>query len=162
MGRLKQNNKGFTMIELMIYLSMISVLVLVFNSFIVDVVHQSSRTVWAKTVEQDSRFILARIGQEIKTADTAAASSDRLDITRGADNIIIAFDSVGQSINYTINGVTEKLSGDSIIVNNLAFSLQGNMIDVVLDLENKNTGDSTTHPYALHSTFSAQPRNGVY
>jgi type II secretory pathway pseudopilin PulG len=170
MGKLISPKKtsGFTLIELMIYLSMITVVILVFNAFIVDVVRSSARAVAANSVGQDSRFMLARIGQEIKTADLViepvAATTQQLGLKKGTDNIYISYDAVNKAINYQINGnAPEKLSGDTIMVNDLSFySADGKLIEITLEMENTKAGDSITKPYKLHATFYAQPRKELY
>ena len=67
MNLLKQN-KGFILLEKLLYITFVSIALIVLTMFLVDVVRNSTTAINAKEVQQNNRLILSRITQEIKTA----------------------------------------------------------------------------------------------
>jgi prepilin-type N-terminal cleavage/methylation domain-containing protein len=70
MIKIKNSEKGFTLIELAIYLGILSILLLILSSFFnssLDTLLQSQAT---SPTEQDSKFILNRLMYDITSADS--------------------------------------------------------------------------------------------
>ncbi|MFA5070565.1 MAG: prepilin-type N-terminal cleavage/methylation domain-containing protein [Patescibacteria group bacterium] len=75
----KKNNKGFTLIELLIYMGISTIIVVVLTSFMADVLKNAAKTKITKEVQQNARFITAKITQEIRNAQSI--NIDTFDLT---------------------------------------------------------------------------------
>lgn len=147
-------NRGFTLVELLVYLGMVSVIVLVFNSIVVDVVRNSARAIEEATVAQNCRFILGRIGQEIKTAQSTAVSLDHETLTATRND--------GTTAVYEKSLIATQLASDSIEVFRFSATSTGNMIEISLGLKDKKSNNPVMEPYSLLITSFAQQRRGLY
>lgn len=60
--------KGFTLVELMIYMALISILAVVFVSFAFDVIGTSEKGRLRQELQQNARFAMDRMTQEIRAS----------------------------------------------------------------------------------------------
>jgi len=68
---------GFTLVEILIYLSIVSVVLLVGTTFIWNVIYGGERTSQYEDLREASRFVLEKMGQEIKKASTITTPATR-------------------------------------------------------------------------------------
>lgn len=103
---MKNNNKGFTLVELLITVGLITIITIVSSDFLLNLVSSSVRIQNKATLEQNYSFITSKIVKLIQEADSVAITSS-------------------SEINITLDGVTQsvKLIGGTLVVNSTDFPL---------------------------------------
>ena len=118
-GNVKANN-GFTLIELLIYMGIMTILLTVLTQTFTSILDAQLESQSTSAVQQDGRFILARLSY---------------DIHRVQNQDIVSPSSLGQqttSLQLTINGV------------NYAYSLNNGNLQLVNNLGTNNLNSSET------------------
>ena len=82
---------GFTLVELLIYISLVSIFVSGAISFMLNVLSTREKVYQQQTVEQNARAAIARIAYEIRRANNIQGiSSDELTLNNESSNTIIS------------------------------------------------------------------------
>lgn len=155
------NQKGITIIELIVYISLIVVANTLFSRFIVQVVQTSYRVIATKEVSQNARMILTRISYEIKTSkEIIGLTSDELRIRdKDGNELRFYLDSSDRKVYIDTGGNSEPISPDNIKVDNLAFTTTANSAIII------NATLSTTQAgFFVQKNFSSTvvPRGLIY
>lgn len=152
MGKFLKKSSGFTIIELLIYISIVAVATTIFTSFTVDVVRAAGRALAVKEVSQGSRLILSRITQEIKTAKSVSAiDSDSIQlIDVSGSPVTISFDSVNHAVSYSDSNGSSLISPTTVRVTNLQFEqLTPNTVSFSLALAQKRANATVREQFSL-------------
>lgn len=72
---MKVIHKGFTLIELVIYIALISVLLLIISQIFIASLDVQMESEAVSSVDQDGRFLLSRLGYDIGRAESVAVPS---------------------------------------------------------------------------------------
>jgi prepilin-type N-terminal cleavage/methylation domain-containing protein len=127
--KIKNSEKGFTLIELAIYLGILSILLLILSSFFnsaLDTLMQSQAT---SPTEQDSKFILNRLMYDVTNADsltTPANPGDQgstLQLVRGG--ITYTYTQTGNNLTINDNAGTDVLNSPQVTISDLSFKRIG-------------------------------------
>ena len=107
--KLQMTNYGFTLVELIIYMALLSAFLLILTNIFTAVLRVRVDSQSSSSVEQDGRFILARLAYDINraTADTVPSSTS-LNLTIG-----------GQTYSYALSGTNLQLTQPGSLVDNL-------------------------------------------
>ncbi len=128
---MKKNTKGFTLIELSLYMSLLSILLLVLATIFTQILDVRLESESGSSVSSDERFIISRFAYDIGRADNVAIPTVLGDNTTTLQLTI-------NSVNYTYNlnstnlvltdaiGM-EKLNSFGTRVSNLTFKRLGNL-----------------------------------
>lgn len=122
-----KNNKGFTLVETLLYIGIFSILIVVLFqllSLIFDVQLESQST---SSVTQDGRFILNRFSYDIGQADTIISPS-----SPGSQSAVLQFSKNGTIYTYSLAnenltltnsslGTSDELNSNNTTVSNLNF-----------------------------------------
>lgn len=120
--------KGVTIVELLLYMGILTILLTILTSVFVSALDVQSESNATSSVEQDGNYILARLNYDIHRAQSIDIPSyNGLPTT---DNFQITID--GTSYTYSVDGNNNLILTDSLGVNNLnnygtdvsAFSVQ--------------------------------------
>jgi hypothetical protein len=156
--------KGFSLIEVIIYITLTTVVITIFTSFTIDAVRIAATVYDSKAVHQNYRFIIGRISQELKTAEDitliTAHSIDYVDATNNAATI--SYDVVNKDVIYTSGAISDGLSSDDIDVSQLDFNSSGSAIIVDLGIKKATSSNPLASPYALNSSAEILPRRLIY
>ncbi len=130
MKKHESNKKGFTIVELLIYIGILSIFLLAMTdtfSSIVDVRRESEAV---SAVEQDGNYILAKLfydishAQSINVPASLGASSNSLQLTiNGVSN---TYSISGGNLQVVNNAGTNILNGINSSISNLTFLRVGN------------------------------------
>lgn len=121
---------GFTIIELILYMGILSMVLFVLTQTFVSIVDLQLESEATSSVEQDSRYILSRLAHDIKRADgvitpaTFGQSSNNLQLTINGSNI--AYSLNGQVAELTDGANVDRLNSPETRVSNLNFTRLGN------------------------------------
>ena len=127
------NKKGATLVELLIYLGLASIMLVILSELFVSILNESVETQNYSAVQTDGRYILARLRYSINNADSITTplnlgeTSNTLELDGGkyrfylADNKFYLYsrDDVG-SPSYLMSNLDTKIT-------DLVFSQQGNV-----------------------------------
>lgn len=163
----KLSSKGFTLIEMVIVIVILSIVAAITIFFLVDSLRIYTMTVYQKTLLDEGKLALERMGRDIRDAKSITSTSDSITVTRtnatpsGQDSAdeIITF-----RLNPLDNTILEKVKasvGYAMASNVSAFTVTNTSNEITLQLtlsrgsgENvtlqtkvypKNLGDSTTY-----------------
>ncbi len=123
--------KGYTLIELLIYMGVLTLLIASLSSIFSTVLDVGLESQSSSDVEQDGKFILSRLLYDINSADTINVPASpgqqgaTLQITSNAINYTYATDGNGNFQITDANG-TDNLNSYDTTVSNLNFLRIGN------------------------------------
>jgi len=143
--------KGFSLVELIIYIAIIGVVMGSYVSFMLNVSSVRSKTFVVHEVSENARLVLETIKYDIKVADDIvaptegnSASSLELNMPNTADNTVYSL--TGNIVNQTI-GVnpstpltSSKVKVTSLVFENLTKQGKKENIRITLTLEYANAG----------------------
>lgn len=123
--------KGFTIVELMIYMGLMATILVVLTEMFLSVLELQSETKTISNVEADGRFILARMFHDINRASSIELPSS---LGQTADSTQLTIDSIANTYSTDENGnliITNgyginSLTGYDSSVSGLTFLRMGN------------------------------------
>lgn len=161
-----QNKKGFTLVELMIYIALVAGILIAATSFAWSIINSRTKAFAIQEVEQNGRVIMERLTQEIHQATQITSpalgvgDSSLVLVMRDNQNDPTTFALDTNRIVMTQGGnPTLPLSSDQVIVTDLQFinystpNGKTNNVKIILQLDHLNpdnrqewqaTGDFTT------------------
>lgn len=126
-------NKGQTVVELLIYLALLSIFLTVLLDIFVTTLNFKLQAEAASALNQDSRYILGKISYDVYNSDSfTVPSQGELDITTAG----ITKKYLVNSGDLTIDGT--KLNSLDTKVNNLIFTKIGTTVTVNFTLQSIN------------------------
>ncbi len=116
-----KKNRGASLIELIIYIALTSIMLVAINSFVFMVIEARSRNIVINEVEQQGAFAMQKISQYVRNADTiitpvAGSSASTLSVA-SAD-----FDLSSAILQITEGGSTVDLTNNRLIMSDLEFT----------------------------------------
>lgn len=150
--------KGFTIVELVIYMGLMSILLLVLSDLFVSVLNIQSESEATSVIQQDGRYLLAKLNFDLTrvhsvTTPTLGATTPNLVVTISGQTY--AYQLNGSNLTLSINGASaDQLNSYASKVSNLTFTRIGNgigkedTIRINFDLTSvviRETGPQTTN-----------------
>jgi prepilin-type N-terminal cleavage/methylation domain-containing protein len=123
------NSKGFTLIELSIYMGILAILLLVLTNFFMSALDLQLGSQATSAVEQDSRFILNRLSYDITNADSLTTpanpgnQTNSLTIVKNGTNYTYALNET--NLTLTDGSGTNALNSPGSLISNLTFQRIG-------------------------------------
>lgn len=157
----RQRRAGFTLVETLLYVILIGSILVTFSYFFASGLLSREKSVTAETVEQNARFALARMTQEIRDAKVLNASTSYgLNIAAATNTgkglSLGTPDSAASATEFYVNnGIIEVRRGSAA-----AIALTSSDVDVeLLQLTNRSSGTNRAVAIqllvqALHPTSS--------
>jgi len=142
-----RKSSGFTLVELIIYMALLSAFLLVLTNIFTAVLRVRVDSQSSSSVEQDGRFILARLAYDINRATTDTVPNPT------SLNLTIS----GQTYSYVLNGTNLQLTQPGSLVDSLNGS--GSQITSLSFQKIANTGgkeDTIKIQLSLQSSAVAQ------
>ena len=162
----KKNTHGFTLMELLVYIGISTIIVVVMMNFITDVTLNATKVKMAKEVQQNARLILERVTQEIKTARQVTPPSSpytRIDLTNQSGQPVAYYLSGGDFIYEYNNGTqTVSLISNKVKVDQLSFTQNNKIINISLSLKQKNDNAPAAGKSEITLTSAVAPRVLLY
>lgn len=127
--RINMKNLGFTLIEFLIYIAVLAVILIFTTGFLWDIILGNVKETSWQEVQQNSRFALTKIGQEIKKA--TGVNSPLPGNSANSLSLIMADPNLNPTVFDIADGklrITKGASGpyeitsDQVIVSNLSFT----------------------------------------
>jgi prepilin-type N-terminal cleavage/methylation domain-containing protein len=129
MIKIKNSEKGFTLIELAIYLGILSILLLILSSFFNSAMDTLLSSQATSPTEQDSKFILNRLMYDITNADsltTPVNPGDQGQTLKLVENgVTYIYTQTNNNLTVTDNIGTENLNSPQASISGLLFKRIG-------------------------------------
>ena len=156
-------NKGFTTIELLVYITILAVLITVLASIFGGIIDGKLESEATSSVDQDARYILAKMNYDMQSASSIASPAAGLQ----GSTLQISVNSTSQSytlsgnndLQVTKGGQSDNLNSADTFVSNLTFKRIGNgnsddTIQMQFTLTSKiNKRANTTETKTFKTTF---------
>ncbi len=161
--------RGFSLVELLVYIAVSTIALLVFVTFMVDVSRSAARARVAQEVHQNAQFVMARLAQEVRSSkviiftdppskfDVPAGSLDLTTSTGGTHTF--ALDTTNPSIGVIKLNGDEITNKKSVNVTKLMFTKVGSAVKVELQVKEITTLAS---PQTIDLQTTLVPRQEVY
>lgn len=111
---LKPMRKAFTIIELLIYMGLVSVLLVVIGQILYSSLEAQLDSQSVSAAHQDGLYLLSRLGYDIRRAtdltSPATAGQDAASFTLNFGGQSSVYDLTDSRLNVTVGGVTSQLS----------------------------------------------------
>jgi len=148
----KDNKIGFTLVELIIYMGLFATVLLLITGFLWMIILGNIKEAAYQEVQQNSRFAMTKIEQEIKKAvginSPIPGSSSNTLILRMADSSLTSFDISGGKLRMTKGINSYYLTTDQVIINNNSLQFTNNsyvntpgIIQVKMEISHINPGN---------------------
>ncbi len=130
MKHIQNTHKGFTLIELILYMGLFSIFLVALTQIFSSALELKVESEATSSVQQDSRYILERLSYDINRADSITTPS-----SIGAQDSTLTIVISGQDYTYNLNGNkleltspngTVQMNGYNTSVTNVSFTRLGN------------------------------------
>lgn len=162
---MKREKTGFSLIEIIIYVALVSIIAVSFVVFIIDVTTSSQKARVRQEVQQNARFAFQRITREIRAADDVNAGSSAFGTSPGvlslaADNP--TDDPTVFSVNGGVLQITQganpaqDLTSDRFVVTNLVFtdlSVNNRTKNIMIELTLEHPNPQDVEVFDASSTY---------
>lgn len=131
MKKNKKYSKGTTVVELLIYLALLTIFLTVLLDIFVTTLNFKLQAESSSSINQDARYILSKLSYDVYNADSVTipsalgATASSLQLTNSGITVTYSLDADG-NILITKNGVTMKLNGIDTKIQNISFKKLGN------------------------------------
>ena len=130
-----KSGAGFTLIEMIIYLAIVSIILVTLSYLIIDILGGQTKNVAGQEVNQNLRFITNYLIKDVKSAQgIGSLTADTLVLTRPADDITYNFDGVSQKITRQLGAAAP------VDLNSRQLEVTGSFIDLSYLGRTKNVG----------------------
>lgn len=158
----QSRSSGFTLVELLIFIGLFSVILLVLSSLFSSIVQQQLENQGMSSVETDSAYLLSRFAYDVGRADAIVTP-----VANGETSQVLVLEINGQQYEYSMSGDTLQLTTASgggaltsnrTIVSNLQFQKIGNesgvpTVQVRMTLSSRAENSTGRETATINTTF---------
>lgn len=167
----KNNQRGFTLIELILTISLTTVIVTAVSLFVIDLSRTKAKSTTVLEVQQNVRFAMNKMTYYIRNSEDgingASSSFSPTDPgtlylemgAGGADDVV--FDVSGGRLRMSVGGSSEFLTTDDVVVSSLVFtnntaigSPRNVSIDLTLEFNNPGGKQEFEYSYSAQTSTS--------
>jgi type II secretory pathway pseudopilin PulG len=125
------NQKGFTLVELVIYIGLLSTFLLVLLEIFISILNLRAESETTSVINQDTRYIFTRMAYDIDRADLVNQPATLGETTNSLQLVISGVTytyslSTGNLI-LTVGEVSDQLNSNDTTIENLSFQKIGNL-----------------------------------
>ena len=129
---IKQLKPGFTLVELLIYMALLSIFLITLTGIFVNIMEVQLESDATSAVDQDGRFILSRLAYDINRAQNVTNPSGLGSTTSNLDftipGISYSYSLNANNLQLSENGQPSNLNSSETQVSNLTFQRIGNLL----------------------------------
>ncbi len=157
----RARESGFTLVELLVYMSIVSIALLVFTNFYLDVARHSAGSRAMSEAQQTARFVLTRVSEDVRSSSTLPTFDpvSGLQLTVGGSPRCYALDAETVTVGGTCGTPGEAMTSSRIRVTAFQASVSTNGVDLRVVAE-PIASLATTKPVTLATVV--QPRIALY
>lgn len=171
-----RHNSGFTLVELLVYLGVISFVLLAVASFAFEFATSSLKSSVIEEVNRNARFAMSRVAQEIRESSDVNTGSSTFGSNPGTLSLATASGGTNPTIINVASGALDiqqgagavlpltssKVSVTNFTVENLAVAGKTKEIRVTLTLTSVGTGQSSVSTTTTLTTTVRVHKNDGY
>lgn len=120
--------KGFTLVELLVYFGLFSILLIVINSLFITSLEQQTQDLARSALQQESEYILSKLKYDIYNADYVTLPADVGDQSQSLvlvkNGVTSTYALAGERLTKSSGGETWSLTSSRVEVSNLQFQNQ--------------------------------------
>jgi prepilin-type N-terminal cleavage/methylation domain-containing protein len=156
--------KGFTLVELLIYMALVSIFLLVLLDVFTTTLNSKLSSESTSAISYDSRYILSKLSYDVNNADSVispalGATGTSLQLTSGGVTSIYAI--TGGNLVKTVGGVSMSLNGTNTQLDSISFKNLGNAggkptIQVVYTVRSKIVVWGGTQTQVINTTVGTR------
>lgn len=157
--------RGFTLIEIILYVALVSIILVAVTYFFIDATRSQARAYVIGEVNQNFRFCMDRMVRAIRQAEgIAGLSSSTLVLDNGSDpDITIEFDAPNNKVTYQVGaGSAIDLTTSQVLANGYfadrSTSSTKNIL-IYLGLDFNNSGPDINYTYSASATTTVELRS---
>ena len=153
-----RTSKGFTLIELILYIALVAIFLSGAIFFAWDLVYGRQKAMAKQTVDQSARIAMSRIAYEVRRAtDVNSITATSIELENGANDTTISLNS--NAIDLTTNGAGPYiLTSDQVAVTDLSFtdlsSTDQNSNNVLVSITLTQSGVAVSEQFTADTTLS--------
>lgn len=162
---IKSNKQsGFTLIETIIYLAIVSIILISISYLIIDIIGSQTKSIAGNEVNHNIRFMSDYLAKDIRSAQTISSlTSDTLVLTMSGDDITYNFDvgnltltrQVGVAVAEDLNTPQVEVMGSFV---DRSYTTRSINVGVTLTVEYKNPSGLSDYAADSTSNFSFELR----
>lgn len=158
-----KRQSGFTLIEVVIYLAIVSIILVSISYLIIDIMAGQTKSYANQDVNQNLRFITNYLDKDIKSAQDIGTFGDTLVLTMAGDDTTYNFNSIDKTI-------TRQLGiGPAVVLNtnrtevtgsfsNLSYLSRAKNVEIQIVVNYKNPGNTIDYKASISANFSVELR----
>lgn len=159
--------KGFTMIELLIYMSIVTIALVVMTGFMADVTKSAAREKTTQGIQQNASLVIARLTQDIRAADSypvlTEINPDQWQITIQKGGNLIYYYLENYIVYYRVGTTSTPLTTNNVRVCQFYLQSNGNAVDIDINIKGSNTSCMSALPSeSVQLSSSIIPRSLLY
>lgn len=126
----KLDAQGFTLVELLIYMGLLTIFVYILSSMLISILDVKTESEAISAVEQDGRFLMERFAYDISRASSIStpaspgSSGSGLELVIGG--VTYTYSLNGSNLELTNNNGTDNLNSSEVVVSSVTFQRLGN------------------------------------
>jgi len=163
-SQITNHKQGFTLIELIIYLAIVSIILISISYLILDILGGQVKSYANQEVNHNLRFISNNLIKDIKKAqDIGSLASDTLALTMPGDDITYNFDSIDNKITRQLGVATPvDLNTNRVEVlgsfSDLSYLSRAKNVGINLEINYKNPGNLPDYNASTTAEFAVELR----
>lgn len=127
----KKNIKGFTLVELVIYIGLLSTFLLVLVEIFLSVLNLKAESETTSAINQDTRFIFTRMAYDVDRADLVVLPAQLGGVDNSLqleiDGATYTYSLADGNLMLNVGGVSDQLNSSDTSIENLSFQKIGNL-----------------------------------
>lgn len=160
-------SRGFTLVELLVYIAVSTVALLVFVTFMVDVSRSAARARTVQELHQNAQFVLDRVGQEVRRGQAVDVATSSFDVDAGV--LVLTTSTGSHTFRLASNAVTldagsgaVPLTSASVRVTAFRITNTNPSVTVQLHVEENNLALPAANRQSIDLQTTLVPRQAVY
>ncbi len=115
---------GFSIMEVIIYVAVITAAMIILSDFVVDITKNAARSMVIKEVELNAQLTLNRIAMEVRHAQSIAVDSlgTQLTLTGAQGIVVLQYNNVAKTVERITAGNTESITTPEVHILSLIFT----------------------------------------
>lgn len=150
------NQKGYSFVELIIYISLVGISMIVFTNFVIEITKSSTRSEAKLDIQYNARIALSKIVSEVRSADDININSGKLELNTTSANPSQFYLSDGV-VFFNNEGNTYSITDENIQVTNLNFDISNNTLFIDIGVEKVGGNENL-----VQLSTSVVPRQLIY
>ncbi|MBI4092357.1 MAG: prepilin-type N-terminal cleavage/methylation domain-containing protein [Candidatus Kerfeldbacteria bacterium] len=159
MKKFHSDIRGFTLMELLVYMSIVTIATLIFMSFAVDVTTSAGKSRRLRELQDNARLLISRVTQDIRTADDVAVAGSELRVTKSGVTTRYFLDSGAVKYDDGVGSPLASLSTDSVNISQWDWQKTATSVSVALTVQEKTSASS---PQQVELSSTIVPRKLLF